>query len=41
MPFGEIWKEYCRICKVPEDGEWFEAVRQYETEVLKERVIGG
>ena len=33
MPFGEIWNEYCRRCGVPEDGEWFKTVQQYEQEV--------
>ena len=37
MPFGEIWAEYCRVCGAPADGEWFAAVKQYETEVLCKR----
>ena len=37
MPFGEIWAEYCRVCGVPGDGEWFAAVRQYEKDVLQKR----
>ena len=37
MPFGEIWTEYCRACGVPADGEWFQSVKQYETEVLSKR----
>ena len=37
MPFGEIWAEYCRVCGVPGDGEWFSAVRQYEKDVLTKR----
>jgi len=37
MPFGEIWAEYCRICGVPEDGQWFAQVKAYETEVLSKR----
>ena len=37
MPFGEIWAEYCRVCGVPGDGEWFSAVRQYENDVLSKR----
>lgn len=36
-PFGEIWEEYCRQCGVPADGEWFEAVKRYEDEVLLKR----
>lgn len=38
MPFGDVWAEYCRRYGVPEDGEWFEAVKQYETEILAKRV---
>ena len=37
MPFGEIWAEYCRVCGVPGDGEWFRTVRQYENDVLSKR----
>lgn len=37
MPFGEIWAEYCRVCGVPVDGEWFATVKEYEREVLSKR----
>ena len=37
MPFGEIWAEYCRVCGVPGDGEWFATVKEYEREVLSKR----
>ncbi len=37
MPFGEIWAEYCRVCDVPADGEWFTTVKKYESEVLSKR----
>ena len=37
MPFGEIWEEYCRVCGVPADGEWFPCVREYEANVLSKR----
>ncbi len=37
MPFGEIWAEYCRVCGVPADGEWFAIVKKYESEVLSKR----
>jgi L-rhamnose isomerase len=33
LPFGEIWSEYCRRCGVPEDGQWFPMVQQYEKDV--------
>ena len=38
MPFGDIWAEYCTRCNVIEDASWFEAVEQYEKEVLSKRV---
>jgi L-rhamnose isomerase len=37
MPFGEIWTQYCSICGVPADGEWFGEVEQYEKEILRTR----
>lgn len=37
LPFADIWAEYCRRAGVPEGREWFETVRQYETEVLRKR----
>jgi L-rhamnose isomerase len=37
MPFGEVWTEYCRLCNVPADGEWFDVVKKYEKEVLSKR----
>lgn len=37
LPFGAVWEEYCRVCQAPADGEWLAQVRQYETDVTKER----
>lgn len=37
MPFGEVWDEYCRVCGVPEDGQWFRRIRDYENQVLSKR----
>ena len=37
MPFGEVWKEYCRACGAPEDGQWRATVQQYEKDVLSKR----
>ncbi len=37
MPFGEVWAEYCRVCGAPADGEWFDAVEQYEADVQNKR----
>ena len=36
-PFGDIWEEYCRQCGVTADKSWFDAVREYEREVLLKR----
>ena len=38
MPFGEVWEQYCRVCGVPADGEWFATVKAYEADVLSQRV---
>ena len=38
MPFGDVWAEYCRVCGVPSDGEWFSQVKEYEQKVLVNRV---
>ena len=37
MPFGDIWKEYCRRCGVDEDITWFTNVTEYENQVLSKR----
>lgn len=37
LPFGEIFAEYCRREGVPEDGNWYKAVEEYENKVLKKR----
>ena len=37
LPFGDVWAEYCKACGAPVDGEWFGTVKEYETEILKER----
>ena len=37
MPFGDIWKEYCRRCVVDEDITWFTKVTEYENQVLSKR----
>ena len=37
LPFGEVWAQYCRVCGVPADGEWFAEVKLYEEEVLSKR----
>lgn len=37
LPFGEVWEEYCRVCNIPADGEWFGEIEKYEKEVLSKR----
>ena len=37
LPFGKIFAEYCRREGVPEDGNWYKAVEEYENKVLKKR----
>jgi len=37
LPFGAVWAEYCRKQNVPLDGQWMEAVREYEQNVLLKR----
>ncbi len=37
MPFGDVWDEYCGVCKKPLDGEWFGEVEKYEADVLSKR----
>ena len=37
LPFGDIWAQYCEECNVPVDGEWFDEIKAYETEVLAKR----
>ena len=37
LPVGEVWAEFCRRCNTPEDGVWFDAVMDYERDVLSLR----
>ncbi len=37
LPFGDVWAQYCRVCGAPGEGEWFDTVKQYETEILAKR----
>ena len=37
MPFGDVWAEYCRVCGVPADGEWFHTIVNYEQNTLSQR----
>ena len=36
-PFGDVWNYFCESNGVPEKEEWYEAVKQYENEVLAKR----
>ncbi len=37
-PWGAIWDEYCARCGVPSEDEWFDAVTEYERDVLLKRI---
>ena len=37
LPFADVWEEYCRRCGVTAGPEWFEEIKNYETEVLSKR----
>lgn len=37
LPFGDIWNEYCKVCDVVADGEWFGTVQEYEMNTLRKR----
>ncbi|HPF87666.1 MAG TPA: L-rhamnose isomerase [Candidatus Limiplasma sp.] len=37
MPLGAVWDEFCSRAAVPDDESWFEAVKQYEKDVLLPR----
>lgn len=37
-PMGDVWAEYCSRKGVPAHEEWFEAVSQYEDEILSKRI---
>ena len=37
MPVGDIWNEFCSRAGIAGDASWFDAVRDYENTVLKNR----
>jgi len=37
LPFGDVWEEYCKVCGVKGEFEWFEEVEKYEAEVQSKR----
>lgn len=37
LPFGEVWKEYCRRCGVDGEISWFNEIEKYEEKVLSKR----
>ncbi|MBR6547991.1 MAG: L-rhamnose isomerase, partial [Clostridia bacterium] len=37
LPFGAVWAEFCRREGIPADGEWFDAIEEYEQNVLFKR----
>ncbi|MPM98293.1 L-rhamnose isomerase [bioreactor metagenome] len=38
LPFGDIWEHYCTLQNVPCDETWFDAIKDYEKNVLVKRV---
>ncbi len=37
LPFSAVWEEYCRRQGVPADESWYETVKAYEEQTLRER----
>jgi L-rhamnose isomerase len=37
LPFGAVWDYYCQKHGAPVGMAWFDAVRQYEKDVLSKR----
>jgi len=37
MPFGDIWDYYCEVQGIPAGAEWYDAVMEYEKDVLQKR----
>ncbi|MCL2425074.1 MAG: L-rhamnose isomerase [Oscillospiraceae bacterium] len=37
MPFGDIWDYYCETQNVPAGAEWYDAIMEYERDVLLKR----
>ena len=37
MPWGFVWREYCRRMEVPFDLDWIAEIEQYELDVLSKR----
>ncbi len=36
-PFGDVWNYFCESNNVPGKEDWFESIKEYETEVLAKR----
>lgn len=34
LPFGDVWREYCKECGIISDETWFDEIKKYEKEVL-------
>lgn len=37
FPFGDVWNYFCEVNAVPEKGNWFKDVEEYEAKVLSAR----
>ena len=38
LPFGAVWEHWCEKEEVPADEGWFDILREYEKEILSERI---
>jgi L-rhamnose isomerase len=39
LPWGDVWREFCRQNEVPTGLEWLDEIRQYEQRVTSRRVV--
>ncbi|NLP35474.1 MAG: L-rhamnose isomerase, partial [Clostridiales bacterium] len=37
-PVGDVWNYYCELNQVPQNEEWFQQVKDYEKQVLLNRI---
>jgi L-rhamnose isomerase len=36
-PFGDVWNYFCELNNVPQRGDWFASIKEYENKVLSKR----
>ena len=37
MPLGDVWEQYCKVCGVKGEADWFDDIVAYEKDVLSKR----